>query len=383
MSESRVGLFGLIAVLVLNFQVQAQVATSNTLKKTENESSRRLNATWSIDLGSGYSNEGKDEGMMAYLYAGANFEYKFLKNLKARVEPRLRLYEGRDQARYDDDLMSNRFNVMNMYFGYEPIKYLELRAGAHSQREMRLPMLISNLRSFAGVKEIAKYETENYKLHFIAQQLVPTSHSSNLEREEKEKVPSFRTEALKFDGQWNDTLKWESMAGLYHWANIPSKVAFESRMVGNMSGGGDYSTDAKLRFAHEGWFAAGTLCWCTTAPLSFEVEYQRVQNQRAPSYAGDAQLVGFGPNYSFGDKEVSFRYRSYFIESDATVAIYSRSRFGNTNRQGSNIEAALKFKDLGFSIYGEMFAANTINSSANQRYLQEYYFGVETDYVSF
>lgn len=380
MSGSRCSLLVMVTALVVAGQAHGQsLRTKNPLSLVE---SKRAKVEWDLNMGAGYANEGKDDGALVYLYGGLNADLNFHKILSARLEPRIRFFEGRDQARYDDDLMSNRFMVQNMYLALKPIEIFEFRAGAHSQRETGSNLLVSNLRSFIGFKEIAKWKMERMEARLVAQQVIPSSHSTNTERAEKEPMPSFRTEALEFEGQLTN-FSWKATAGLFQWRNIPSKVVYESRIKGN-EGTGDLVPGSRFRFEHQGWYSAGTFCWCPeSANFGVVGEFQRFKNVRAPENASDGQLVGVGPKFIFGERELNLRVRSYFTESDATVAVYSRSRFGFMNRQGTNIEASLAFKDLGFSVYAESYTAGTINSDPNQRDMQEYYLGVETDHATF
>ncbi len=114
------------------------------------------------------------------------------------------------------------------------------------------------------------------------------------------------------------------------------------------------------------------------------LEFNRVHNFRAPGDSADGQLIGIGPKFKIGSNiEVDLRYRPYFIESDATVAAYSKSKFGNTNREGYNLEASVKFIKERFSIFAENYNARPINYDLNQRNLSIIYMGVETEYAPF
>lgn len=338
---------------------------------------------WDLNIGGGYSSEGKDEGAMTYVYGGLDFNYKLLPNLKAKIEPRFRVYEGRVQARYDDDLMSNGFGAQNAYLSYEPIPYIELRGGAQSQREVRSPMLVSNYRAFTGAKEIFKFDTNGVSYAAVFQQVIPSSQSLNTEREDKEPLPWFKTEALDLKGK-TEWLEWRATGGLFQWESMPSKVVAESGQVGNLVNG-DLVPGATLQFEHKGWFASADGCFCNLGLVGILVEYQRISNTAAPSSVADAQLWGIGPRFTWNDMELDLRYRQFFIESEATVAIYNKSRFGHTNRMGDNLEAELRFKKLGFSLYAEGYRVNPITKTyhPNQFDMQEFYLGVETDYASF
>jgi hypothetical protein len=213
--------------------------------------------------------------------------------------------------------------------------------------------------------------------------VIPTSYSLNDEREKQETLPWFRTEHLELSGKSLGWLEWKARAGHFFWKDIPAKVTYQSRRVGNV-GPGDTIPGSSFSFGHEGWFAGGSLCYCNLKPVDFVAEYHRVQNVLAPSNSRDAEMWGVGPRIRWAKHELDLRYRGYFIESDATVAAYNKSRLGNTNRIGDIIEASLKFEEYHFSLYAEIYRAKPINErDTDQRKLDQYYFGVETDYASF
>lgn len=382
MVGSNLSLLVISLALAICVPVSAQNSATSELK-IDAQKNRRWKGEWNFLLGGTSFEEGKDEGAAAFLWAGAKFDYKLSDWLKAGISPRASMYSSRVQERYDDDGFGNNIWLMDAHLSFEPIEYAEVRAGALNQGYHGTSMLVSGLKSFPAVQEIAKYKTKNLDARIIIQQAVPTSHTLNTEREREEKLPMFNTETLSLVGSNFGWLDWEVTGGHFKWSNLPSKVAWEGRLKGN-TGAGLEPTNATFDHAFEGWFANTEVCYCAkTAPLGFVVEYERIRNQKADEIGADAQLVGAGPKFRFGDQELDLRFRSYFIESDATVAAYNKSKYGNTNRNGNAIEANLHFKQHNFSVFAEGYRAQPINRSESQRDLSIYYLGVETDYEVF
>lgn len=360
-------------------------ATSTTTVQTRDSNENIFKGgKWALDLGGGASSEGKDEGAFAYSFFFTEFQFQFTPWLTAKVAPYGRLYSARSQERADDDSYATRIGLSDAYLAYVPYDAIELRGGTFRQKFLGAPMVISNYRSFPGLQQIGRLEFQGVNAELTLQQLIPTSHSLNVDRIEQEKLPMFQTQSVGLKGRAMDALDWEVKGGLYQWSNIPSKVAYESMKKGNEPTGNELPTNTKYRFGHQGWFGGFDLCYCTGEMFGFVVEYQRAQNLKAPSNSADGQLWGLGPKINWGDYELDVRYRSYFIESDLTVAAYGRSRFGYTNRIGENLEAKLNFKKNKFAIYAELFRADPINPrNTQQRDMTEFYIGVETDYASF
>ncbi len=361
----------------------AQTTETSVLRADVTPKAKKISGEWRFALAGVSVEEGKDSGAAAALYLSSNFNYRFTDWLNARISPAMNLFSSRMQERYDDDTFQGRVWLFDGHLIASPSPYFELKGGALNQRYHHTSMLVSGLRAFPGFQEIAKWDqNKSFTAALILQQAIPTSHTLNTEREREENLPTFNTETLSFSGENFGWLKWRANAGHFRWANIPAKVVFESRRIGNV-GFGENVPNNRFQYAHEGWYSSSELCYCSDSAVNFAVEYERIHNTEAPGDAADAQLWGLGPNFNFGEHELDLRYRRYFVESDATVAYYNKSRYGNTNRIGHHLEATLKFKKEDFSIFAETYFAEPINRDPNQRDLTIFFIGVETEYAKF
>lgn len=325
---------------------------------------------------------GKDNEAAAFFYGGVKFDYQFKPWLNAHLSPRASIFSSRVQERYSDSGEESRLWMYDGYLSLDPIEYFQLRGGALNQGYHGTGLLVSSLRSFPGVQAIAKAGVGDFKVALVVQQVIPTSHSLNTERESQEKLPFFTTQTLVVEGRHFNLIQWKGRAGLYNWSNIPDKVVADSRLIGNV-GEGENVAGSRFLYDHQGWYLATDFCICGPYWLGGIIEFERVHNLKAPGDSADAQLIGIGPRMIFGEIEVDLRFRTYFSESDSTVAAYSKSKLGNTNRRGINLEANVNFKKEGFSIFAQNYQAEPINRDINQRDLSIIYLGVETEYAPF
>lgn len=362
--------------------VYAQNTASVALKNAEVAPARKFKGEWSLSVGGISLEHGKDNEAAAFFYGGLNLDYQFTSWLRTHLSPRASVFSSRVQERYSDSGEESRLWMYDGYLAVDPIENMEIRAGSLNQKYHGTGLLISGLRSFPGAQEIVKFKSEQFKAALIFQQAVPTSHSLNDERMSQEKLPTFMTQTLQLGGKHFDLIEWKASGGLYDWNNIPDKVVSDSRRIGNV-GTGENVAGSRFTYDHQGWYFASELCLCPKGALGGVIEFERVHNIKAPGDSADAQLIGIGPKVTIGDIEVDLRYRPYFIESDATVAAYNKSKFGNTNRNGYNIEANVTFKKEGFTIFAENYNAEPINRDPNQRDLSIFYLGVETEYAPF
>jgi hypothetical protein len=373
--------WGLAGLFSLGPFVFADNVSTLRLPVEAKPASEKWTAEWELFMGGNGFTEGKDEGVGALLYFKANFQHQFAPWLKASIKPRADLFAGRAQERYDNDTFQNRIRLIEGYLAVQPVDFVEVRAGAINQAYLESPMLISSHRAFPGVQEILSFQDGGFKAELIGQQTVPTSYSLNTERDEKEGVPTFTTESAHLSGKL-DWFEVNAVGGHFAWRSIPDKVAFESAVTGNRVVG-EVAPGARFVNRFDGWFMSADACACFRGPVQFVAEYQRILNRAAQGTDRDAQSIGGGPRLIFGDRELEIRYRSYFIESDATVGAYNRSLLGNTNRMGDDIEFKLDFKDHKFALVGEWLNARTIRDNATQKTMTVYYIGVETSYAPF
>lgn len=355
----------------------------------EGTSARRWSAAWSVASGGeGYA-EGRDEAVAAYTFFRADFHFEFVKMLKFHAEPRADFYSARLQERLEsDDEMRSKIKLGYAYLSLTPVSFFELNAGAISQEYLNSHLLVSTHRSFIGAQEVLgksfSFNGGTFEPALIAEQTIPVSYSMDSERESKEAMPSFQTQALRLSGSLKDRVNWNVIGGHYSWSNLPDKVAFDSATMGNSPENNVIAAGSKFKFGFDGYFLSSEFCACELLPIGgLAFEFQRVHNSRADDGLGDAQSWGIGPHFTFGQMVLDLRYRRYFIERDTTVARYVSSSFGNTNRMGDNVEFKLDFNKYKFAVIGEWLNAIPMRDDAVQNTMTMFKLGVESHYAPF
>ncbi len=380
----------LVVLALLQIGLTARAESLSTSKiKTDSAviPDRKWSGEWQFEIAGEQLNHGKDEGTAAAFFLKTNFEYRFAPWLKAIAKPRLDFYSSRLQERYESDDYKSRIRLTEFVLSVNPIEQVELHAGAPSLEYLNSPMLISKRRTWPGVKAIVGQELSNHdhsvKGQFVVQHSIPTSYSLNVDRQDKEQLPTFDTQSIHLSGKHLDLVEWKAYGGHFNYSNLPSKVAYESRFGGN-SVIGDEPASARFVSGYDGFFGGFEICGCASALWVQPVfEFQRITNQRAGAGLGNGEMWGVGPRMIFGDTVLDLRYRRFFIEKDATVAAYMTSFIGNTNRMGDDVEFKLNFRDKKFAIVGEWANAVPIRDNLIQQTVTSIYLGVETHYAPF
>jgi len=379
-----------IALIVIGLSAHASsVSTSFMVPDNEDQqTARKWTGEYSLALGGEDFTQGKDEGTAASLFFKTSFEGHFSKFLRVYVAPIATLYTGRLQQRYETDDYKSRIGVTEFYLSSQPIKQIDLRAGAVNQEYLNSPMLISKHRAFPGLEQIIgdEWNSKNnrFKGQVIFQESIPTSYSLNTEREDREPLPEFFVQSIHLSGKAADWFEWQAMGGHFTYNHLPNEIAFQSRLLGNSTNDTDAAPGTHFLAGFDGFFGGMEVCACVpTWPVQAIVEYQRIYNHLADSGLGNGQIWGIGPRFIFGDLTLDIRYRRFFIEKDATVAYYMTSFIGNTNRMGDDVEFKLDFRDQKFAVVGEWANAETIRDNPLQQTITSVYLGVETHYVPF
>lgn len=383
---SKSGLPLALSGLVFFIFSSAALAQDSSLSLKPADSAREssrfpIEGDYSLNLGGASIQEGKNTLEGAYLYFSPNFTIRLMPELKAKISPWGRFISARIQDRFNDDEDTGFIFLNDAYLAYSPAEWVEVRGGMLSQSVLRTSMMVSSYASFPGGQlRLTNPAGKDLRLTTVFQYLIPTSQSGTADRDRSEKTPAFRTAHAELDYTGLSGWEFGVYGGYYQWDNLPSKVAIKSATRGNANVDGELVT--RFTSGFRGFFGGAEACYCK-ARYGFGFDFKRMRNIEAQDYSADGQMVGGGPRLKWKDVELDLNFRSYFIESDATVAYYNRSRLGHTNRVGENAEAVLRFPKNKFALYFEMFNARPISRDDNQRNLQAYFFGVETDNVSF
>lgn len=334
--------------------------------------------TWSLRSGFEGRNEGKDDGFASLLSVNAQFEMTFTPWLKLEAAPYIAYYSSRVQERFDDDTYQSRMGLGYGHFTLSPVEEVQVKAGAIAQRHLNNSQMISTFRSFpGGLVEYNALPGSVLSGGVRAQYVVPTSSSLNTERQDQEELPTFETQALFLEYKPLD-FEVEFQVGRFAWGKLPASVAKDSSQAGNTPAGGDLDPESKLASGFEGWFGSVDGLYKFSNGYASGFKFKRFSNQKAPSNLADSQRLSLVGLKEFDLYGVEIEGGSFFSEADATVAKYSSSGFGNTNRKGQFVKTSLDFKKYRFFVRAEYASAQVINGRSFQDNMNNFSLMVES-----
>lgn len=329
-------------------------------------------------------NEGdKDEAIVTGIRLHGDFKYKLAPISEIVTDASLRMYWGRIQARYDDDLYQSHFKVNEAYINLKPDGPFEARIGAHSQSALKSNLIVAPRRSFAGVKEILKWENRTQTVTLWAQQTIPSSYSMNSRRSEREKTPTFLTESLDWEVRPNEEWNLNLFTTHYRYNNLPSLVAYESSVLGNFNTDGTTPNNTSFVTEFDGILIGTEACWCGIQKVGLVGGYQFLRNFGDKGNLNQAQDVSLGVKIKTADFDFEPVARVFAVEGNVAPASYSHLDYGYTNRQGVNFEVVLTLNKYGFSIKGEYSQSEPIVANASQGSFRGGFIGVESRHVEF
>ncbi|MCB0377749.1 MAG: hypothetical protein KDD33_04590 [Bdellovibrionales bacterium] len=316
----------------------------------------------------------------------ARMKYKLLENLDFKGRVWLNFRSGRTQALFGDQTPTSGLYPRELKLSWTPMSdYLTIDGGVIPQTWLNMPIFITS-RGFPGLSQRFDLKNDTLGLSLTTQQLIPTSTTLSTRVAEKEEVPTFFTESAEL--YYNiSSANW--LRARFHWwsfKDLPHVVAYESAIYGNTLGSGGNQNNATFKYEFEGWITQLIFEQKLSNRLALQLQWNMLQNVRAPSDASDAQNIRAHVAYDSGRWIYSGSYDNFFIESDAAVSSYNSFNFGNTNRIGYALEAAAESKDWGVQFSLNYSNADLLNQNPpvvgglQQDNLQTIWFKVETAY---
>lgn len=338
----------LIMATTLSLQeVSAQVAqegmtTKNSqLQLSPNFQKQRDNnwyGAWSLGIsGQTYSDQ-LDDQTFASVGLGIRAGVSLLQDLEFESGLSIVARSGFSQSRFGKDSLNDGINVHEALLKYTPTHFLSLDAGIIGQRHIGSELLVSS-RPFPGVRQTLSHNISNYRFGLTAQQAIPTSRSLNSQtRSEKESTPSFLTESVfvEYQNRVNRNIRLRASATQFRFRNLPTNVAYESRLLGNTV---PHSTPATSEFIfdYEGYLYGIDGDFNVTRDFAVDFRLNLLENTKAPSAFNRGYLIETGLSFGILRQTLRASAMRFFNESDSSIAYYNNSRLGHNNREGYSV----------------------------------------------
>lgn len=236
----------------------------------------------------------------------------------------------------DEYTPKREFYVSKAYFEYNFFSKASLEVGAINQEIYHSPIFLEYL-AFVGARERFQFNLLGIDFEIFAQQAIPNNQQLSERVSIIEKgTPMFYAETLQA-GVDLDNLRILMAYTHFMFKNIPSKIAYQSRYLGNTATVGNEDS-ATFVYDYQGHNSALMLSYRSPNFL-VELQGQYLHNNYAPNSKADAYFAGL----YFGKPTLFAHIERYIIENDATIAYFNSGLYGHTNRDGHAIGFTMLF----------------------------------------
>lgn len=361
---------------------------ANTLTSTLDETlgqkpqgKQRLWGSWKLGLsGQTYADQ-TDSQSFASFGIGLRGGLSLLEDLDFNGELSLIAQSGFSQTRFGRDSLNDGINLHEAILSYDPSKYITVDAGIINQGHLGQELLVSS-RPFPGLRQTLQYDISDITFGLKAQQTIPTSRSLDTHtRSEKEKTPSFLTETLFANYSPTSRLGFTGHITRYQFNNLPTHVAYESRLIGNTV---PHSTPAESQFLYDfKGLAYGVSAQAQIMErIGVDLNGQLLENREAPDAFNRGYSLQLGVTLEIFEQQLRASVTNFFNESDSAPAYYNSSRLGHNNRKGNafGLEAIIS---QNIKISTHFVDSDVINPNLSMTRQQHLTVALETVYADF
>lgn len=359
--------------------------TSTQELKTKTAQGQRYWGSWSLGLNARAMSDLTDSETYASARLNLLGGAKLLPSLELLGDVSVAGASGFSQSRFGNDSLGSGININEALVSVNREGVLSLDAGIVNQRFLGSGLLVSDL-PFPGLRQSLKGDWEivdtKVELGLKAQQAIPTSRTlDNQKRSEKEGTPTFMTQTAYADVEFTKNTSVKASFSRYQFKELPSSVAFESRLLGNTVPFSQAS-QSRFLFDYQGSLYTLNARQKLISGLTLYGGAELLENDEAPSAYNRGFLTKIGAVWSFLDHELDVSVANYFNESDSSPAFYNSSRLGHNNMKGQAYAAAFTYEEL-FRVRLQYSDADVISPNLVNTRRQNLSVALETLYVDF
>lgn len=342
-------------------QVQTQISTSLPKKKEE-----KFQADWRLRMAGQDFKDEQSQAKYVDLRLDLRSKYLLTSSLSLDLQPSIRLVSGQAQTIDGADKMENKILLNQAAAHYTPFNNLRLSAGALNQKFMHTGLLVDEI-AFPAARLVGSMKTEAFETGLALETAIPTSTSLSTNTKELEATPSLNTAALLVKWQANKDTFWKTNIGYFMYNNLPSSVAQQSLLLGNMKISN--ASDAQYSFLNkfQGIEASTELQIPVSTRLDLIAQVEYLHNDKVASEDADAIKYLIGTNIQMSRNLDWTIKAAYFSVAPEAAVAYFNARNYETNRVGYGAETYFSFKKEGFKLGvqykdAEVMYANPVQS---------------------
>ena len=269
------------------------------------------------------------------LKAGVDLSQKWSSTFKFDLNANFSLESGRTDSLYDNSHWepSNDFSSNRAEFVWQPLKMIELKAGAINLKDLDSRLLLRRT-AFLGTKETLQYSNDTLSIGVYGLQTIPNNRNySNRLDEVDEGMPVFYMEGITLDYH-SQRFRFKGHISKFAYDNLSNSVAGASIFHGNSVNRTD-DKNGEFVYSYIGTTSAAQVD-LTISHFTFSTRADYVINESAPS-DNEAYSFGFQSLFNYNDVNYSIELENFRSEADASVAYYNSTWYGHNNSYGQGM----------------------------------------------
>ena len=363
-----------IALLVpfLSLCVNAQGSPSTLVEVQKSEPVVKFDY---LGKGKFYSNANGSTSEGIIIQWAADYQKIVMPNLKLLFYGGVHFESDRTQDFFVDTGSGNRLDLEHALIQWTPKESILLQAGALNQKDaLNRRALLSKGSTFPALLQQFTFQYDNLEYGLTLEQAIPTSRTYSTKAVESEPTPSLFFEDLFFKYNFNNDSKFKLNIGYFAFYDLPSSVAEDSSVHGNLVGRLG-PNDSYFLYPFQGWSVRSSYIHNLVKDFAISLKYEFVNNIKAPSNVAQANALTFKLCQCRELSETSYEVIFFEQEQQAAPSYYLDDLFGYSNRIGWGLGAKHKFKKSDFYIGIQWVESQIIEitpEQADQRTIQIY-----------
>ena len=333
-------------------------------------------AFWNANYGlKSFSSRGSSSALIKVELLG-KLEWQLIEPLSVHAKALIVGNSGHTQSILDRTDRDTGLHLLEFYFQWEAFPNFSVLHGIIEQVFLSAPLLITSKAFPSVVGEWSVDSFSDFNLKFLLQLAIANNFTETEKRfYDIQKAPLFMTSSLFLDSNDFFSTSVKEKFTVFHYYNLSSHIAEQSRVYGNNTAGLGTSTVFNYSFFgfHNNLSFQKVLSdlWAVLAGVEL------IYNLKAPNTYNEGFRVYSSIYHNYKETmEIKLTGELFANQSDTSVAYYNSETYGHNNRKGALAKIESHFFRSGLTLETAFVYSEPINFAEENAIREAYSFSV-------
>ena len=335
-----------------------------------------VEAFWNANYGlKSFSSRGSSSALIKVELLG-KLKWQLIESLSVHTKGLIVGNSGHTQSILDRTDRDTGLHVLEFYFHWKTFPNFSVLHGIIDQGFLSAPLLITSKAFPSVIGEWSVDSFSNFNLKFLLQLAIANNFTETEKRVyDIQQAPLFMTSSLFLDSPDFFNTYVKDKFTIFHYYNLSSHIAEQSRVYGNNTGGVGTSTAFDYSFFgfHNNLSFQKVLSdlWAVSAGTEL------IYNLMAPNTYNEGVRVYGSVYHNYKETmEIKLTGELFINQSDTSVAYYNSETYGHNNRKGMLAKIESHFFRSGLTLKTEFVYSEPINFLEENAIKEAYSFSV-------